>query len=71
MNMTICDVTELPVVPAPGDEVVFIGKQGGEAITAEDLANWSNTISYEILCSIGQRHKKEYMDEKTDLLYPE
>jgi len=71
MNMTICDITDLPVIPAPGDEVVFIGEQGKEKITAEDLAKWSSTISYEILCSIGQRHKKEYLDEKTDHLYPE
>ncbi len=71
MNMTICDITALPVVPEPGDEVVFLGKQGGDTITADDLAKWSNTISYEILCSIGQRHKKDYLDEKTDLLYPE
>lgn len=71
MNMTICDITELPVIPAAGDEVVFIGAQGEEKITAEDLAKWSSTISYEILCSIGQRHKKEYLDEKADHLYPE
>lgn len=59
MNMVVCDVTGLDGV-APGDEAVFLGGQGGEAITGDDLARWGDTISYEIFCSIGQRHIREY-----------
>jgi alanine racemase len=40
---------------APGDEVVLIGEQVGEEITAEDWAARLGTISYEVLCGIGPR----------------
>jgi alanine racemase len=39
----------------PGDEVVLLGAQGGERITADDWAARLGTISYEILCGIGPR----------------
>jgi alanine racemase len=44
-----------------GDEAVFLGTQDGEKITADDVASWAGTISYEILCSLGQRNPKEYV----------
>jgi alanine racemase len=40
---------------AAGDEVVLIGRQGGEEVRAEDWAERLGTISYEILCGIGPR----------------
>jgi alanine racemase len=39
----------------PGEEVVLLGTQGDETITAEDWAQRLGTISYEILCGIGPR----------------
>jgi len=60
MNMTMVDVSGLGDVRA-GDEAVFLGTQEGETITADDLASWTGTISYEILCSAGQRNPKEYV----------
>ncbi len=60
MDMTMVDVTGLGDVRA-GDEAVFLGTQEGERISADDLASWSGTISYEILCSAGQRNPKEYV----------
>jgi alanine racemase len=47
-----------PVRSAPvavGDEVVLIGRQGTEEITAGEWAELLGTISYEVLCSIGPR----------------
>ena len=38
-----------------GDEVVLLGTQGDETITAEDWAQRLGTISYEVLCGIGPR----------------
>lgn len=38
-----------------GDEVVLLGRQGDEAITAEEWAERLHTISYEVLCGIGPR----------------
>ncbi len=40
---------------AVGDEVVLIGEQGAEEITAEEWAGLLGTISYEVLCDIGPR----------------
>ena len=60
MDMTMVDVTGLEGVQV-GDEAVFLGTQEREAISADDLASWSGTISYEILCSAGQRNPKEFI----------
>jgi alanine racemase len=40
---------------AVGDEVVLIGAQGDERITAEELAGRRGTINYEITCAVGRR----------------
>ena len=58
MDQMVADVTDIPDVK-PGDDVILIGREGHEQITAEDLAKWSGTISYEILLSVGSRVKKE------------
>lgn len=54
MDQTVVDVTEIPGV-AVGDEVVLLGRQGSEWITAEDHARWAGTIPWEIFTSIGGR----------------
>jgi alanine racemase len=60
MNLTICDITGIDDI-RPGDEAVFLGSQGDEIITGDDLARWADTISYEVFCSIGRAHRKEYI----------
>ncbi|MGD9033555.1 MAG: alanine racemase [Desulfobacteraceae bacterium] len=60
MNMTMCDVSGLKNV-TPGSEVVFLGTQGEETITGDEMARWTQTISYEIFCAIGVGNKKEYV----------
>jgi alanine racemase len=54
MDLTMIDVTDIANVQ-PGDEVVLLGRQGDAAITADEMANWANTISYEIFTSISAR----------------
>ncbi len=54
MDMTMLDVTDVPGV-AEGDEVVLIGEQGNERITADDIAARTGTIAYEVLCGISCR----------------
>ena len=44
----------------PGDEVVLLGRQGNEQITAWDWATLVGTIAYEVLCGIGPRVPKVY-----------
>lgn len=59
MDQFMVDVTDIPGVAA-GDEVVLIGRQGNETITADELAELCDTISYEILTSIGPRVPRIY-----------
>jgi alanine racemase len=54
MDLFMADVTDIPEV-ALGDEAVLLGEQGAERISAEDLAQLSGTIPYEILCRVGAR----------------
>ncbi|MDQ3569608.1 MAG: alanine racemase [Actinomycetota bacterium] len=45
---------------APGDEVVLIGRQGNQEITADHWAELLDTISYEIVCGVGPRVPRVY-----------
>ncbi len=60
MDMTMIDVTDIPHAQV-GDEVILIGTQEGETITADDLAGWQGTIPYEVLCAIGTRVRRAYV----------
>jgi len=51
MNMSMVDVTDIPAVEQE-DEVVLLGSQGDERISAEQLAAWCGTISYEMVSRI-------------------
>ncbi|OGG73381.1 alanine racemase [Candidatus Kaiserbacteria bacterium RIFCSPLOWO2_01_FULL_53_17] len=57
MDITMVEVTHIPGVRV-GDEVVLIGKQGGERITADDIAKKIDTTSYEVLTRINPLIKK-------------
>ncbi len=54
MDQTMIDVTAIPGV-RQGDEVVLIGEQGDEQITAEEVAERLGTISYEVVSEILAR----------------
>ncbi len=60
MNMVVVDVTDIPSVEY-GDEVVVLGKQGENEITATEIAGWATTISYEILCTLGNLNSRVYV----------
>jgi alanine racemase len=55
MDNTTFDVGAAGLGPQVGDDVVLIGAQGGERITAEDLAVRLQTINYEVTCGISAR----------------
>jgi alanine racemase len=59
MDQIMVDVGKFK--PKLGDEVVLIGKQGKEKITAEQLADLANTIPYEIVCGLGSRIPRIYI----------
>jgi alanine racemase len=54
MDQLVVEVTGGPPV-APGDEVVLLGAQGGERITADEWADRLDTIAYEVLTGISPR----------------
>ena len=54
MDQSIIDVTEIPSV-APGDEVVLLGRQGAETISAFDHGRATGTIPWEVFTRISAR----------------
>ena len=62
MNACMVDVTDIPSV-GPGSEVVLLGRQGEEAIGADEMARWSDSISYEVLCLLGACNRRVYLDD--------
>ena len=49
---------------APGDEVVLLGRQGDEEVTAQEWAELLGTITYEVLCGIGPRVPRVYSGDE-------
>jgi alanine racemase len=59
MDLTMLDVGHIPDVCLE-DEVVVIGRQKEECISADEIAAATNTINYEIVTSIGARAERVY-----------
>ncbi len=62
MDMCTLDVSPVPECRV-GDEVVLMGQQGGERITADEIAAKVRSISYEILCALGKRAPRVFLHE--------
>lgn len=62
MDQMVIDCGDDPI--EPGDEVVLIGRQGDETITADDLAAALDTINYEITCGITDRVARKYINRR-------
>ena len=61
MDATMIDVTDVPGGPVGvDDEVVLIGRQGGETITAADVAQWRTTNSWEVTTAMSARLTRVY-----------
>jgi len=54
MDQLMVDVTDLADVKV-GDEVTVLGPDGDEVITAEELADLTGTINYEVVCQFQKR----------------
>lgn len=70
MNMITLDVTHI-LDAQEDDEVVLLGAQGNERISAEELADLSGTISYEVYCSIGRHRFKSFLNATPSSLAPQ
>ena len=60
MDQTLVDVTDVPGVEL-GDEVVLYGRQNGETIRCEEVAELLGTIANEIVCAVGRRVPRVYL----------
>lgn len=61
MDLCMVDVSDEPV--EIGQEVVLIGSQGSETITAEEIGGYLGTINYEVTCMINDRVPRRYLNE--------
>ena len=60
MDQCMIDVSNVPNVKV-GDEVIVMGSDGVNTILADDIAEATGTINYEICCAFGQRLPKVYV----------
>ena len=62
MDQLMVDCGDDPV--EAGDEVVLFGLQGQEEITADEVAAWSASIGYEVVCGVSARVPRRYLGER-------
>jgi alanine racemase len=60
MDLTLVDVSEVANVEL-GDEVVLIGRQSEEEISAAEVAERAGTIVWEVFTGIGSRVRRVYL----------
>jgi alanine racemase len=62
MNLTMVEVTDIPEIKE-GNTVTLLGQDGSDSLSADNLADWANTISYEIYCLLGNSNYRRYIGE--------
>jgi alanine racemase len=60
MNLTMVEVSHLPEIRA-GEPVVLLGQSDSARLTADELAAWADTISYEIYLALGNANPRRYL----------
>jgi len=60
MDFVTVDTSRVESV-VPGDEVVILGAQGRDAISATEFAGWTESIPWEVLTMIGPRVERVYL----------
>ena len=69
MDQLMADVSDLPEVKV-GDTVTLIGRDGQEAISADELASLEGSINYEVVCGLSKRVPRVYLKHgKVDSIY--
>lgn len=61
MDQCMIDVTDIEGSIEVGDEVVLIGEQGQKNISVEDVADTIGIINYELVCIVGKRIPRAYV----------
>lgn len=65
MDQFMVDVTDIPEVKQ-GDLVTLLGKDADTCISAEELAEWSHSFPYELICTVGKRIPRVYLEPKPE-----
>ncbi len=63
MDQFMVDVTDIENV-RQGDDVILLGSDGEARISVEELSNWSYSFPYELVCTIGKRIPRVYLDDE-------
>lgn len=66
MDLLMVDVTEIPDV-AEGDIVTLIGRDGDAELSVDAVAEASDSISYELLCSFTRRVPRVYIRDDREV----
>ncbi|MEO7505912.1 MAG: alanine racemase C-terminal domain-containing protein, partial [Pyrinomonadaceae bacterium] len=61
MDLTMVDVTDIPDVELH-DTVTLLGQSNGPAVTAEEIATLTGTLSYEVTCGISERVPRMFVN---------
>lgn len=61
MDQFMVDVTEIEDVKQ-GDLVTLLGRDADAYISAEELAEWSHSFAYELVCTVGKRIPRVYLE---------
>ncbi len=67
MDQFMVDVTDIPDVKQ-GDLVTLLGRDKDAYISAEELSAWSHSFPYELICTIGKRIPRVYLEKNTDII---
>ena len=65
MDQIMLRLDEVPEAQI-GDEVVLIGRQGAEQISAEELGREWNTVNYDVVCGLQARVPRMYLNESDE-----
>ncbi|MEM9903443.1 MAG: alanine racemase [Cyanobacteria bacterium P01_D01_bin.44] len=66
MDQLMLDVSDIGTLQE-GDRVTLLGRQGAHVITADDWANDTDTISWEILCGFKHRLPRVVVHDRSDV----
>ncbi|MBF0587835.1 MAG: alanine racemase [Magnetococcales bacterium] len=64
MDLTAVDVTDIPAAHIGSEAILLGGDEAGIEPDVEEMATWTGTIPYEVLCRLGQRVPRRYLHQK-------
>jgi alanine racemase len=67
MDLTVVDITHLPSDVEVGEVVTFVGTDGAEGISLEEVAELAGTINYEILTGMSPRLPRIWVEDREDI----